>query len=663
MFENGIICIMPTKYIQGIIRINIKEGNFMLDYSGIVSSDYTPVCDIIVMAMCMIMGILLHLTFLRKNTRFHTMLMILTIIWGASATNLIYEAMLYSAGRKLVPLCIMRALHHVILILVPYMYARYLYGLFWFNPKEKNKIISFSVPVIFATVIVDVLGTVLRFGFYIEDNVLHRGFNPYVIVYSVFTYSSIFMILKHRRQVIGQLFWGLLSVHLISLFILFIQGIHGQVIFTSLSSFIPVLGFIFMFHSNPYDIDLGTVSGDLLESVVNDYIEKEDDFILMSCTMVEFSKLMKNSNELKTVFYKFMRNYVKKGIIYRFPNEKMVFAMPMNRVPDCDKMIESMVDDFENCYHDFKIDYKIVIMKSNGKIKNGSDYLKLVEFAEQEMCFNVSHTIDDTDIDKFYNSSYILSQLEDIMAKKNLSDERVLVYCQPVFNVSTGKYDTAEALMRLKLDNLGLVFPDKFIPIAEQYNMIHSLSMIILNKTCKAISQFISEGYEINRVSVNFSALDIRYDSFCMEVKKIIDSNMIPYEKIAVEITESRSESDFNIMKQRVVQLQELGIKFYLDDFGTGYSNFERIMEIPFDIIKFDRSMLIESVKNDSSKFMVSTFANMFNKLNYSILFEGVEDVRDESHCISMEAKYLQGYKYSKPIPIENLRDFLTKIS
>ena len=443
--------------------------------------------------------------------------------------------------------------------------------------------------------------------------------------------------------------------------ILFIQGIHGQNIFNSLAYFIPELGFIFMFHSNPYDIELGTVSGNFFESAVDNFIEKKDEFIIMSCTMVEFSKKLRQSNELKSVFYKFMRNHVKKGIIYRFPNEKMILILPVNKSVDYEKVVDSMLEYFHDCYRDFKIDYKIIIMNSNYRVSSGAEYTKFIEFVEQNMPFNYTWRTTAKDVDNFYNNSYILSQLEDIMAKKNLSDDRVLVYCQPVFNIATGKYDTAEALMRLKLSNIGLVFPDKFIPLAEQYNMIHSLSMIILNKTCEAIRIFLSEGYELNRISVNFSTLDIRYDSFCSEVQEIIEKNTIPYEKIAVEITESRSEADFNLMKQRVIQLQELGIKFYLDDFGTGYSNFERIMEIPFDIIKFDRSMLIESVKNDSSKFMVSTFANMFNKLNYSILFEGVEDERDELHCINMEAKYLQGYKYSKPIPIENLREFLTK--
>ena len=107
--------------------------------------------------------------------------------------------------------------------------------------------------------------------------------------------------------------------------------------------------------------------------------------------------------------------------------------------------------------------------------------------------------------------------------------------------------------------------------------------------------------------------------------------------------------------------LQGLGVKFYLDDFGTGYSNFERIVGLPIDIIKFDRSLTILAGKDDESKFLVGSFSDIFKQSNYQILFEGVEDEQDEMYCKEMNALYLQGFKYSKPIPIEQLPEFLTK--
>jgi EAL domain-containing protein (putative c-di-GMP-specific phosphodiesterase class I) len=115
------------------------------------------------------------------------------------------------------------------------------------------------------------------------------------------------------------------------------------------------------------------------------------------------------------------------------------------------------------------------------------------------------------------------------------------------------------------------------------------------------------------------------------------------------------------MVKQKIEELKEHGIIFYLDDFGTGYSNMERILELPFDIIKFDRSLVIASNMDERAGKMIASLANMFRNLDYSVLYEGVEDENDESRCINMSASYLQGYKYSKPIPIKDLHRFFER--
>ena len=115
------------------------------------------------------------------------------------------------------------------------------------------------------------------------------------------------------------------------------------------------------------------------------------------------------------------------------------------------------------------------------------------------------------------------------------------------------------------------------------------------------------------------------------------------------------------MVKEKIDVLKEQGMKFYLDDFGTGYSNLERIMELPFDIIKFDRSLVIACTTRSTSEMMVSYMARMFSEMKYSVLYEGVETEEDEEQCLKMSAKYLQGFKYSKPIPIENLKNYMDK--
>ncbi|MBR5091462.1 MAG: EAL domain-containing protein, partial [Ruminiclostridium sp.] len=363
----------------------------------------------------------------------------------------------------------------------------------------------------------------------------------------------------------------------------------------------------------------------------------------------------------KAEFLRFFKHNIKNGVLYRFSNGKLVLTLKKPKKGNFERMVGKMLEDFYASHEQIGLDYKLIVAETVPEITSPVSYIRLIDFIEGEMGINETHRVTDSDIKRFLSYIYIVSELEDIAIKRDIEDERVLVYCQPVFNLAAGTYDTAEALMRLKLPERGLVFPDKFIPIAEKNGLIHQLSLTILNKTCENIRKLMDEGYNINRISVNFSTLDLKHELFCEELQDIIIRNDIPYDKIAIEITESRGEMDFEELKAKISELQSLGIKFYLDDFGTGYSNFERIMELPFDIIKFDRSMLIESVKSDSSKYMVSTFASMFNDLHYSVLFEGVEDERDEAHCRGMFAKYLQGYKYSKPIPIDELRAFLQK--
>jgi EAL domain-containing protein (putative c-di-GMP-specific phosphodiesterase class I) len=114
-------------------------------------------------------------------------------------------------------------------------------------------------------------------------------------------------------------------------------------------------------------------------------------------------------------------------------------------------------------------------------------------------------------------------------------------------------------------------------------------------------------------------------------------------------------------MKEKIAELKQKGITFYLDDFGTGYSNMERILELPFDIIKFDRSMVVAGAQDKRSEQVLGSLADLFAKLDYAVLFEGVETEQDEEMCRECCASYLQGYKYSRPVPMEQLKEFLTK--
>ena len=110
------------------------------------------------------------------------------------------------------------------------------------------------------------------------------------------------------------------------------------------------------------------------------------------------------------------------------------------------------------------------------------------------------------------------------------------------------------------------------------------------------------------------------------------------------------------------MQFKSLGVCTYLDDFGTGYSNFDRILSLKLDVVKFDRSLLLMANKDENSQFILNYFSTAFEKLGYKVLYEGVETDEQEEICVNSHADYLQGFKFSKPIPIEELKNFLSPI-
>ncbi len=419
---------------------------------------------------------------------------------------------------------------------------------------------------------------------------------------------------------------------------------------------------LYIMHSNPYNVKVGTLDVHVVEDMVLRLYRKNTPFIFMSLLWPDYNMEGKHlPNEIQAQIRRFSRDFFRNGVMFTLSNGHIMMIATKKSNPDYEEWMQTILKEFRVQYEKLRFPFKLVYGESVREISQKSEYAELIDSIHAVMALNTIHRLNNDDIERFSQREYILEQLKDIYLKHDLDDPRVLAYFQPVYDCKTGSINSAEALMRLKLDKTGIIFPDSFIFLAENRGYIHVLTEIILHKTCQAIRNLTEEGYAIRRISVNMSALELRADDFCNDIERVIHDVGIPFEKVAVELTESHTESDFMIMKEKIEKLNHQGIKFYLDDFGTGYSNMERIMELPFDIIKFDRTMLMACDKDKRSVKMVNSLANMFLDMSYSVLYEGVESDGDEALCKGMSATYLQGYKYSRPIPIDRLKEFLPK--
>ena len=621
-------------------------------------SNYSPAADIVVAAICLVMMVLVYFSNISRTRSFKLFLTMVALVLAAAWTDMMFYILAAMPGRQMLANW-MRCIHHVMLLLVFVYYIAYICDV---TRYEKQKWFLFLANLVFVgAMAADVITTAQGITFAVDDTGIsfdRRGI--FIYAYLGYTILCVILLANVRKLLFHRVMLGFYGTVAISIGVLVIQGFSNQSSFTVSSQLLPVVAMMYVLHSNPYDALLGANDKKAMQDYVGYCYSKKQDFVFMSLYMKELDEEGKElphdmQVSIRHVIYQFARS----GRLFKAGNGHVIFFMLKKQYPNYEKRIKSILDAFHPLYEKFRYDYKMVVGESVDQISQKNEYVSYIRNIHRKMAVCSIHRADTEDVDEFNLNEDILMELADIYRQGNLDDPRVLVYCQPVLNVKTGKYDTAEALMRLNLEEIGIVFPDQFIHLAEEQGYIHILTEIILHKTCDAIRHLSDAGYAINRISVNISVPELKDENFCGDIINIINKSGISGDKIALELTESQNEGDFMLMKQKIGDLKETGIKFYLDDFGTGYSNMERIMSLPFDIIKFDKSLVIASGTDQRSEQIVENLAHMFEDMDYSVLYEGVENSGDEERCREMSASYLQGFKYSKPVPIEQITAFL----
>lgn len=625
-----------------------------------VFDNYTPAADIVVTAICFVMIVLVAFSYISRTRSSKLFLSMVGLVLAAAWTDITFYTIVRIPEYQVLANWL-RCFYHAMLLLIFVHYVAYMCEVAQYEKQRRYTVLA---NIIFAVALLaDVIATIQEPTFTVtETGVLFDRNGLLFYAYLAFTILCIVVIAKIRNHIFRRVMFVFYGTMAVSFLMLVMQGLTGQSSFTVASLLLPVIAMMYVLHSNPYDALLGTNDAKAMQDLVKYYHEKNQDFVFMSLYMRDFDEEGKElPDEIKATMRQFAFQFFKRVRMFKIGKGHIIVIFPKKQNPHYEERITNTLDEFQKLYEQYRYDYKIVIGDSIDEVSEKGEYANYIRSIQRTMPECSIHRVNAEDLSTFHQSEYILKELADIYRKHDLEDSRVLAYCQPVLNVRTGKYDTAEALMRLNLAEAGVIYPNQFIPLAEEQGYIHILTEIILHKTCEAIKRFTDADYDIKRISINVSAQELKDKSFCRDIMGIIDHSGIPGDKIAIELTESRSESDFLLMKEKIEELKQNGITFYLDDFGTGYSNMERIMELPFDIIKFDRSLVLASGSDERSRRMVSNLANMFADMNYFVLYEGVEKDSDEDMCKGMSATYLQGFKYSKPTPIIDLKDYVSK--
>ncbi len=237
-----------------------------------------------------------------------------------------------------------------------------------------------------------------------------------------------------------------------------------------------------------------------------------------------------------------------------------------------------------------------------------------------------------------------------------LRERWIDVYLQPIVRAVNERVCDVEALARWNDPEKGLLSPAIFIPVLEESGLIYKLDLYMLDRVLEAIKLYSEEGFLDVPHSINISRADFDACDIVEEIRKRVDASGIGRDMITIEITESVIGRDLEFMKKQVERFRELGFSVWMDDFGSGYSSVEVLQNIKFDVIKFDMSFLRKLETGEEGKIILTELMRMVTSLNVDTVCEGVEMESQVRFLQEIGCSKLQGYYYSKPLPLDTVR-------
>lgn len=237
----------------------------------------------------------------------------------------------------------------------------------------------------------------------------------------------------------------------------------------------------------------------------------------------------------------------------------------------------------------------------------------------------------------------------------------IVPFYQPVVWADTQELCGCEALARWMDPEYGQLYPNEFIPVLEEYRLIHKLDKCIFGAVCKDLRAAMDAGRPVVPISLNFSRLDFELMDAPQELENLVQRYRIPKKLIHVEVTESALLDNQSNLNTAMDRIRELGYALWLDDFGSGYSSLNVLKDYHFDMIKIDMRFLSNLEQNEKARVLIDCIVQMANQIHMHTLTEGVETGMQAHFLNQIGCDRLQGYLFGKPMPKDKLYDRIAR--
>lgn len=270
------------------------------------------------------------------------------------------------------------------------------------------------------------------------------------------------------------------------------------------------------------------------------------------------------------------------------------------------------------------------------------------------------------------NCTYYDSEIMDIIKKEHelneLFEDSIInkdfkMYLQPKVDIDNNTIGGAEALVRWHIPGRGMIFPSDFIPLFEKNEKIITLDLYIFEEVCIFLKDWISQNQKPFPISVNVSRVHFRDKNFLDKFYSIKQKYSIPDNLIELELTESIlfDYQEIDIIQKTINQIHDYGFLCSLDDFGSGFSSLGLLKDFSVDGLKMDK-IFFDDITSKKSKCIISTLIELAKNLNIYVVAEGIETIEQLDFLKSIKCDMVQGYIYSKPLPVNEFIDWINNL-
>ncbi len=362
------------------------------------------------------------------------------------------------------------------------------------------------------------------------------------------------------------------------------------------------------------------------------------------------------TNVISDILSDYLQSIVKRYDIY-VPGKNIFVLTLYDKLPE---RVEQIADEMEKRF-EYTWEYKNFSIQLNTTIMV-ADIPKQIRTTSELFYMLESPIPEDKDkgVLKGDDLNFIMRRrlVEDAISR-GFADKSYEVYYQPTHYLD-GRLHGAEALIRMHDRELGNLYPDEFIPVAEQTGLVDDIDEFVLEEVCRFIKTGVPEKYGIDNINVNLSVIQCMRPGFVESVNQIVERYGVSKKLINFEITETIAASDYMRLSEIIRKLKSEGFLFSMDDYGTGYSNVSAVFSLDLDVVKIDKSILWGAETSELGMAILENTIRMIRQMKKKILVEGVETAEQISLLTKLGVDYLQGFYFSRPVPEADFIKYLS---